>query len=279
MKSKKSLRKAFICLCYDIYSGIEARRLKKNIAVILLVIIVAGTWAFISTLAQADETQKRSVWIRTRGIIHDWGTDPAFGWINAHVKMIDMNGTSREWAQVHATWSTDKPRINCSRRPTENFTFVHYAARLVLNTSDIALNSTDYDLSITGLWNVTKMTVSVYVNENGTLLYVDRVVEPYLPELATGELRVFNNWRRFELDITGMPSLSGFVVWNRIAYLEIKLFDINNDGKVDLRDLVRIATRFRLVPGTFNYDHEADVNCDDRIDIGDLTTIAANIEG
>jgi len=253
--------------------------LKKTIVMILLVILAVGTCAFIPTLAQADETTNRNLWIRTRGVIHDWGTDPAFGWINAHVRMIDVNGTYREWAQVHATWSTDVPHINCSRMPTENFTFFHYAARLLVNTSDIALNGTDYDLSITGQWNVTKITVSVYVDENGTLLYVERIVEPYLPELAPGELKVFNNWRRFELNITGMPSLSGFVVWNRMAYLEIKLFDINDDGKVDIKDLVRTATRFRLVPGTFNYDHEADVNCDDKIDIGDLTTIAANLEG
>ena len=253
--------------------------MKKSIVVILLAMLAVGTCAFIPTLAQADTTKNQSLWIRTRGLVQDWGTDPAFGWINAHVRMIDVNGTYREWAQVHVTWSTDAPHMNCSRMPTENFTFVHYAARLVVNSSDIALNGTDYDLLITGLWNVTKITVSVYVDENGTLLYVERVVEPYLPDLAAGELKVFNNWHRFELAITGMPSLTGFVVWNRIAYLEIKLFDLNDDGKVDIRELARIATRFRLTPGTFNYDHEADVNCDDVIDIGDLTTVAANIEG
>jgi hypothetical protein len=262
-----------------VFSRKSVRNMNKSIVVMLLAMLAVGTFAFIPTLAQADETTNQSLWIRTRGHINDWGTDRAFGWINAHVRMIDVNGTYREWAQVHAAWSTDLPHMNCSQMPTENFTFVHYSARLVVNSSDVALNGTDFDLSITGLWNVTKITLSVYVDENGTLLYVERVIEPYLPELAAGELKVFNNWNRFELSITGMPSLSGFVIWTRMAYLEIKLFDMNNDGKVDIRELARIATRFRLTPGTFNYDHEADVNCDDVIDIGDLTTIAANLEG
>jgi hypothetical protein len=167
--------------------------------------------------------------------------------------------------------------MNCSQAPTENFTLVHYAARLV-NTTDIALNGTDYNLLVTGLCNVTKITVSVYVDENGNLLYVERVVEPYLPELAIGEFKVFNNWRRFELNITGVPLISGMAVFYRIAYLEIKLFDLNDDGKVDIVDLVRVAKRYRFTPG-LPYDIGADVNADGQIDIGDLTTIAANIEG
>jgi Ca2+-binding EF-hand superfamily protein len=63
-----------------------------------------------------------------------------------------------------------------------------------------------------------------------------------------------------------------------IAYREIKLFDLNDDGIVDIGDLVRVARRYRFTAG-LPYDIEADVNADGQIDIGDLTTIAANIEG
>jgi hypothetical protein len=255
----------------------EARKMKKSIVVAMLAILAIGSFVFIPTFAQADTTKNQSLWIRMRGIIHQWGTEPAFGWINAHVRMIDVNGTYREWAWVHATWSNDALHMNCSQPPTENFTFVHYAARLI-NTTDITQDSMDYDLSITGLWNVTKITVSVYVDENGNLLYVERTVEPYLPDLVTGEFKVFNNWRRFELNITGVPLLTGMIVGYRMAYMEIKLFDINDDGTVDIVDLVRVAKRYRFVPGLFNYDDAADVNGDSQIDIGDLTTIAANIE-
>jgi len=252
--------------------------MKKSIVVAMLAILAIGSFAFIPNFAQADTTTNQSLWIRTRGLIHEWGTEPAFGWVNAHVRMIDVNGTYREWAWIHATWSDDRPHINCSQPPTENFTFVHYATRLV-NTTDITLNGTDYDLLVTGLWNVTKITVSVYVDGNGNLLYVERVVEPYLADLATGEFKVFNGWRRFELNISGVPLLTGIIVGYRMAFLEIKLFDINDDGKVDIVDLVRVARRYRFVPGMFNYDDAADVNADGQVDIGDLTTIAANIEG
>jgi hypothetical protein len=166
--------------------------------------------------------------------------------------------------------------MNCSEIPTENFTLVHYAARLV-NATDIALNGTDYDLLVTGLWNVTKVTVSAYFDENGVLLYVERIVEPYLPELADGEFRVFNNWRRFELNITGIPLVSGMTVFYRMAYLEIRLFDLNDDGRVDIIDLIRVARRYRFTPG-LPYDIETDVNADGQINIADLTTIAASIE-
>jgi hypothetical protein len=252
--------------------------MKKSIVVAMLAILVIGSFAFFPTFAQADETKNQSLWIRMRGHIQEWGTEPAFGWINTHVRMIDVNGTYREWAWIHATWSTDVPHINCSEPPTENFTFVHYAARLI-NTTDITLNGTDYDLLVTGLWNVTKITVSVYVDEDGNLLYVERVVEPYLADLATGEFKVFNGWRRFELNITGVPLLTGMIVGYRMAFMEIKLFDLNDDGKVDIVDLVRVARRYRFVPGVFNYDDSADVNADGQVDIGDLTTVAANIEG
>jgi hypothetical protein len=251
--------------------------MNKGIVVAMLAILAVGSFAFFPTLTQADTTTNQNLWIRMRGFIQEWGTEPVFGWVNAHVRMIDVNGTYREWAWIHAMWSEDRLHMNCSKIPTENFTFVHYSARLV-NTTDIALNGTDYDLLVTGLWNVTEITVSVYVDENGTLLYVERTVKPYLPELATGEFKVFNNWQRFELNIAGIPLVSGMTAFYRITFLEIKLFDLNDDGKVDIGDLVRVARRYRFTAG-LPYDIEADVNADGQIDIGDLTTIAANIEG
>jgi len=249
----------------------------KNIIVSMLAILAIGSLISIPSLAYADTTIKQSLWVHTRGFIQQWGTDQAFGWVNAHMRMIDVNGTYREWAWIHARWSTDVRHINCSEIPIENFTLVHYAARLV-NTTDIVLNGTEFDLSITGLWNVTKITISVYVDEAGNLLYIQRTVEPFLPELATGEFKISNNWRRFTLNIDGVQQLSGAIVGYRIAYVEIKMLDINEDGKVDIVDLVRVAKRYRFAPG-LPYDIFTDVNGDGQIDIGDLTAVAANIEG
>jgi hypothetical protein len=251
--------------------------MNKGIVVVMLAVLAFGSFAFFPTLTQADATTNQSLWIRMRGVIQEWGTEPVFGWVNAHARMIDVNGTYREWAWIHAMWSEDRLHMNCSQIPTENFTLVHYSARLV-NTTDIALNGTDYNLLVTGLWNVTKITVNVYVDESGNLLYVERLIEPYLPDLAVGEFKVFNNWQRFELNITGIPLVSGMTAFYRIAFLQINLFDLNDDGRVDIGDLVRVARRYRFTAG-LPYDIGADVNADGQIDIGDLTTVAANIEG
>lgn len=258
--------------------------MRKTIAVGILVMLAIGGLGFVPNFAKADTTEYKNLWIQMRGFVEKWDDDPAFGWIGIHVRMIDVNGTSRNWTRVHVTWSngTDRVRLNCSDIPKENFTLVHYAARLV-NTEDVRLDYSGYDLYILGEWNVTKITVNIYVDENGKFLYAERTFEPYLPELAEGELRVISvglmRWRRFELDIDGLPLLSGIVAGYRIAYVEIKLYDLNDDGKVDVRDLVRVAKKYSMVPGLFGYDHPADVNLDDQIDVGDLTTVAANIEG
>jgi len=255
--------------------------MRRSIAIVLLVML--GTAAFIPSLAGAD-LQFEGTWVRMRGIITQWGSEPVFGWIGAHAGMVNANGTYREWARAHATWSKDRPKLNCTEPPKENFTFTCYAARLI-NSTEISLDHPPYDFYISGFWNVVKITttITIIVDETGQLISINfnRTFERILTE-AQGELRVFLNPPRFELSIEGMDLLSGFVALFVIKHVEIKMCDINNDGKVDLRDLVRIAKRYRAVPGLWSYNHEThemDFNLNDEIDIGDLTTVAANIEG
>jgi len=248
--------------------------MKKHTTLIILAMLAISTLVLVPISVSAD-TYFQKLWIRMRGFITQWGPTPVFGWVGTHVKMINDNGTYHEWATVHATWSYDKPRLNCTKPVAENFTLTYYTARLV-NSSEIELNYTDYDLYISGLWNVKNITLTVLVDENGTLISFTRTITPVVTE-APGELRVFLNWHAFELDITGIDLLKGFVVRHAIAYMEIKLCDTDGDGKVDLWDLVRVAKRYRTVPGLFNYDPNMDFNFDDKIDMGDLTTLAANM--
>jgi len=250
--------------------------MKKGIAVIMLAMLAIGSLGFIPNPANAD-TIFQELSVRVRGIITQWGATPVFGWIAANAIKVNLNGTYHKWAGVHAMWSYDKPRLNCSRPPTENFTFSFYTARLI-KSSVVRLNYSGYDFYISGYWNVVNITTSVYVNENGELINVTRVFEPILTN-ATGELRVFSHWKLFELDIDGIDLLSGFVTMWRITYLEIRICDINDDDKVDIIDIVRVAKAYRTVPGMPGYNVEMDFNLDCRIDIGDLTTLAANREG
>jgi hypothetical protein len=242
----------------------------------MLAMLAIGSFSFVPSLANAD-TEIQRIWVQMRGGITDWGGTPVFGWIGAQARMANVNGTYREWAGVHATWSYERRRINCSEPPTENFTFSFYTAKLIDATA-VRLNYSSYNFVVTGYWNVFNITTAINVDENGELISFTRNVVPLVTN-ATGELRVFSNWHQFELGIAGIDQLSGLVFGHRIAYVEIKMCDTNNDGKVDLKDLVRVAKRYHTMPGLLNYDHDLDFNYDDEINIGDLTTLAANIEG
>jgi len=253
--------------------------MRKTIAVLMLSMLAISSFGFIPSLAKAD-AQMQSLWIRTRAIITHWGDTPVFGWLGAHVRMLNANGTYHEWARAHAVWSENVPRINCTEPPTENITLICYAAHLV-NTTDVKLNGTDYDLLITGLWNAVKITTSIYFDENGTFLGYERLFDDVVTG-APGTLRFFGIQRPYEafmLAIEGIPMLRGIVVAVFIRYVEIKICDVDGNGKVDIIDLVRVARRYRTIPGLPGFDPEADLNLDDAIDLGDLTTLAANIEG
>jgi hypothetical protein len=250
--------------------------MRRSIVAFMLAMLATSSFVFISSQTNAD-TQAQSLWIRMRGGITQWGDEQVFGFIGANARIVNANGTHHEWARVHAIWSEEPHRLNCTEPPRENFTFVLYAARLV-NTTYVKLNYSGYDLYISGLWNVIKITTTIFVDQNGKPLNVTRIFEPIVTG-GEGELHVLARWHLFELSINGIPLLRGFVRDALIRFVEIRIYDVNDDGKVDLRDLVKVARRYNTVPGLFNYDHDMDLNEDNKIDIGDLTTIAANIKG
>ena len=256
--------------------------MRKRIAIAMLAMLTIGSFSFVANLAIAD-TQFEGTWVRMQGIITKWGSDDVFGWVGAHAGMVKKNGTYHEWARAHAIWSYERPRLNCTRPPTENFTIICYVAKLV-NTSDVALNSTDF--YITGLWDVVKITtnITVILNELGQVISITFTRQ--FESVATkeqGELHVFlATPYGFELSIAGIDLLKGLVRRIDIRNVEIKICDIDGDGKVDIIDLVKVAKRYRAVPGLWTYDevcHHMDFNFNAEIDIGDLTTVAANIEG
>lgn len=256
--------------------------MRRMMTIIFLAVLGMSSFSFIINISSAD-TQVQGTWVRMRGIIKQWDSDPVFGFVEAHAGMVDKNGTYREWARVHAIWSNETHRLNCTgiRPPPENFTLTHYSARLV-NLTDVAFNYSGYDFYISGLWNVIKITTTFTViqKEDKTLnTNFNRTFESVAIN-ASGELGVLLYPEfQFELNIKDVGKLTGAVIFWFIRHIEIKVCDVDDDGKVDIIDLVRVARRYRTAPGMFNYDQKFDFNFDDVIDIGDLTTVAANIEG
>jgi len=253
--------------------------MRKTIAIVMLAMLAAGVFSFLP-MARADTTELQSVWVRMRGITTVWGDTPVFGWVDANARIINDNGTIHKWAGAHAIWSTERPRLNCTQLPTENVTFTFFAARLV-NQSDVALNYSGALVQISGLWNVVNVTTNILVNETGGLIGVTRTWTPWVTQ-APGVLRVLpppqpDKPPHFVLAIEGIPVLQGFVVDFFVRYVAIRICDLNNDGKVDLIDLVKVAKRYHAVPGLPTFNADMDFNQNEEIDLGDLTTVAASI--
>jgi hypothetical protein len=253
--------------------------MRKMVSIVLLAVLGVSTLGFMAGTGNAAGVSIEGTWVHMRGFITQWGSKSVYGWVGAVAGMVNKSGTYYEWARAHAVWSEDVFRLNCTGPPTENFTFTCYGAKLV-NMTDVSLEGTSFTIS--GYWDVAKITVSVTVikDESGEIIKVswEYTIEKIV-ENAEGQLQASLTPPEFVLSITGIDPLSGNVRFISVKYKEIKICDVSGDGKVNIVDLVKVAKRYRAVPGIWCFDHSMDVNFDNVIDVGDLTTIAANIEG
>ncbi|MBS7620885.1 hypothetical protein KEJ32_02010 [Candidatus Bathyarchaeota archaeon] len=253
--------------------------MRKIVSIVLLAILGVSTLGFLTNLGSAAGVQIEGTWVHMRGFITQWGANSVFGWVGAVAGMVDKSGAYYEWARAHAVWSEDVFGLNRTEPPIENYNFTCYGARLV-NMTDVNLEGTSFTLS--GYWDVAKITVSVTIikDESGEVVKIswEYTIEKIV-ENAEGQLQASLTPPKFTLSIAGIDTLSGTVKFIIIKYKEIEICDISGDGKVNIIDLVKVAKRYRAVPGLWCYEHSMDVNFDNVIDIGDLTTIAANIEG
>jgi len=243
-------------------------------------------------------------------------TTSTFGWIVANAAIINQNGTVKEWATSNALWS-DILRaypmgehalgdINVSAAVifgNSSYTFSFYTARL-LNYSDISFNRTEtgHDFYLAGTWNVSQITetinVTVTTSSGDSWSQYERQVTVTWNEtaLATNEPgTLVADWGvvitpgtdmpgpigvgTFELQITGVGTLSGFAWRSFIWARELNVCDFDGQGKVGISDLVKVAQHYGEAPGFAGYDPSLDVNGEGQIGIGDLATVAANIQG
>ncbi|MEM2518246.1 MAG: hypothetical protein QXI71_06505 [Candidatus Bathyarchaeia archaeon] len=253
--------------------------MRKIVSMILLTILGVSTLGFLLNNSYAAGVEIEGTWVHMRSLITQWGSNNVFGWVGAVAGMVNNSGTYYEWARAHAVWSEDVCRLNCTEPPTENYTFTCYGTKLV-NMTDVNLEGTSFTIS--GYWDVAKITVSVTIikDESGEVVNIIWEYEiEKIVENAEGQLQASLTPAAFTLSIAGIDALSGTVKFISIRYRAIKICDMSGDGKVNIIDLVKVAKRYRAVPGLWCYEHSMDVNFDNVIDIGDLTTIAANIEG
>jgi len=249
--------------------------MKKIVSILLLTLLAIASFGFILNVAGADGEVEQT-WARMHGRISQWGSTPVFGMTNVLVREINTNGTSSQWAMVHAIWSQSPREINCTTPPTENFTYTFYAAKLT-NTTLIAFNYSGYALHISGYWDVNEVTMAYYVNENGELISFSCTIVPVVTD-AEGNMNVAGDWSTFEINITDIDVLSGVVLMHMIGHMEIVIGDMNGNQRLGIEDLVHVAKAYGSMPGFGNYNFEMDFNFDYQIDIGDLSTIGASIK-
>lgn len=264
--------------------GVE--RMRKTITLVLLAILTICSFSIISGAVNAD-TPLEKTWGRMNGMINRWGDNTVLGNIRADAFVANNSGEIHEWARVFAMWTNRTVELddsNMELRPLEPnavFGVQFYTARLT-NKTEILFNLTDYDLYIAGNWTVMNITTTVTTDDLGHPASITRTFEPVVTD-AHGELKVNRTTtvmpKPFELKIDGVDVLKGLTFREMIRHFEVKFFDVDGDGKVDIRDLVKTAKRYKSVPGMRGYSMDFDFNGNGMIDIGSLTTIAANIEG
>jgi hypothetical protein len=251
-------------------------------------------------------------WTMTNGT-----TTSTYGWVVANAAIVTVNNTVQEWATANALWSDIQraypmgvqPLGDCNVSNTVlgnySYTFSFYAARLTNESvTELSFNKTvtGHDFYLMGYWNVSQITETinitwsdswnqpwskycgtitvtctetpVAINANGTLV-ADWGVVPTPGTDWPGPIGVGT----FELQITGVGTLSGFAMRSFIWARELNICDFNGQGKVDISDLVMVAQHYGQAPGFGGYDPSLDVVGEGQIGIGDLATVAANIQG
>lgn len=125
----------------------------------------------------------------------------------------------------------------------ESFNVTFYANSTTIQTQTVELTAQNLT-AFTIVWNSTGVTCGNYT--------LTAYAEPVLGETDTSD----NNCTCWVL-VSGVS-------------------DINEDGRVDMKDVSYVARRFMCTPSDPLWDSIADVNSDGRIDMKDISTVARN---
>ena len=275
--------------------------MKKAMTGIMLVIMAIGIVSLIPSFVNADDVSiKAGEWVRMNGFIQEWnmtnGTTAAtYGWITANAAIVNNNGTTHEWAIVHAIWSDimhgihPLGSVNVTAPtvigPNVSYTFDFFIAKLV-NLTELDFNSTvtGHTLYLVGIWNVSEITETINFTWSETVKQTT-ITWNEQPVATNANGTLVADWGgpfvvgTFALTIDGVGTLAGHAWESAIWFHELNICDFGETGTVGITDLVKVGKHYGEVPGFANYDPTLDLDGNGRIDMGDLTTIAANIQG
>ncbi len=261
---------------------------KQLIAVLVAVLAVAClSTLVIPTFAQVMPPPTNTTatppppwmrWMRFRGAVTEWGSQSYHGTITLTSRIGNVTlAQFRPWATVDVVWSNEKLPFSSETKPVGQVTYTHYAARLVQLLAVRGKQADpNYNLNVTGLWNVTKVKITSEFDENGVLLKSTREFTPILNK-AKGQLHITEDWKKFDVAIEGIDVVNGKGFLMNTAINMINPFSFTGAPKPVVGDLVQLVKCYRAMPGFGNYLPELDYNQDSKIDLADLTTVAANM--
>ena len=261
---------------------------KQMVAVLIAVLVVCClSTLIVPAFAQVSTAPRGTVvtppplivrWMRFRGAVTDWGSEPYQGTLTVNAKTANVPAALfKPWATVDAVWSNEQRPITLETKPVGQVTYTHYVARLVLLQAIRGKQADpNYDINITGLWNVNKVKITSEFDENGVLLKSIREITPIVTR-AKGQLHITENWKKFDLAIEGIDVVTGKGVGMFTAAKMINPFSFTGASRPVFSDLVKLVRSFRAMPGFGNFLPELDYNSDSKIDLADLTTVAANM--
>jgi hypothetical protein len=217
-------------------------------------------------------------WMRFHGAVTSWGSEPYQGTVIVNAKTANVPPAMfKPWATVEVVWSNEQRPIASTTKPVGEVTYTHYVARLVLLQSITGKRADpDYNLVITGIWNVNKVKITSVFDDNGALVKSTREVTPILTR-AKGQMHISEDWKKFDVTIEGIPAINGKGMGMSTSTKMINPFSFSQNTKPTISDLAQLVKSYRAMPGSGNYRLELDYNLDSRIDLTDLTTIAANM--
>jgi len=252
-----------------------------TVAVLLLVLVVSSFGGLINLASAQGSTEPSNpviwvLWVRFNGHINEWGNETYHGSLMMNAKTVrDQTVPYKPWASVSTVWSNEQQPFASAIKPVGNFTYTHYAARLVwlitLKPEQEGLN-----LNLTGIWNVDQVKINYEFDKNGSLIKTSHEATSIATK-AKGQLHMLDDWKRFEIEIEGIDTLKGVGFAMITTSAEINPFSFKADSTANFEDLVAVVRCFRAMPGFGNYVPELDYNLDSKIDIADLTTVAANM--
>ncbi len=257
--------------------------MRKLIVAILIAVLGVSCFGALTGQTLAQESTEPTTpppliirWMRFRGTITQWGSDPYHGSVTVNAKTANVPpAIFRPRVAVNAIWSNEPRPIASAAKPVGQVTYTHYTARLVWLIAIRGRQDT-MNLNVTGIWNVNEVKITSEFDEDGVLIQITREVTPIVTR-AKGQLHITEGWKKFDIEIEGTDTLKGIAIGMMTTTRMMNPFSYEGGLRATLKDMYQIMRCFRAMPGFGNYNPELDYNSDSKIDLADLTTVAANL--